>query len=84
MRLPLRWLGFLAEHRGDGGIRWWALYHRAQWQLALVYGLALTALAAGPSVLSQAAGTAVLAGALWGTACGEVTPGVWTQGSFCE
>ncbi|WP_405656888.1 hypothetical protein [Streptomyces sp. RK9] len=69
-RRALRLLRFLAEQRGDGGIRWWTLYRRAQWQLALVYGLVLTALAVGFSALSQAAGTAVVAGALWGTACG--------------
>ncbi|MEI5098256.1 hypothetical protein RB200_05845 [Streptomyces sp. PmtG] len=69
-RRAVRLLRFLAEHRGDGGIRWWTLYRRAQWQLALVYGLALTALATGLSAFSRAAGTAVLAGALWGMACG--------------
>lgn len=69
-RRALRLLRFLAEHRDDGGIRWWTLYRRAQFQLAVVYGLALTALAVGFSAFSQAAGTAVLAGALWGTACG--------------
>ncbi|WP_405794777.1 hypothetical protein [Streptomyces sp. NBC_01506] len=69
-RRALRLLRFLAEHPGDGGIRWWTLYRRAQWQLALVYGLLLTALVAGLALFSRAAGTAVLAGALWGTACG--------------
>ncbi|WP_210582771.1 hypothetical protein [Streptomyces sp. GESEQ-4] len=69
-RRAWRLLRFLAEHQDDGGIRWWTLYRRAQGQLALVYGLALTALATGLSALSQAAGTALLAGALWGTACG--------------
>ncbi|MFF2324848.1 MULTISPECIES: hypothetical protein [unclassified Streptomyces] len=69
-RRAVRLLRFLAEHQGGGGIRWWTLYRRAQWQLALIYGLVLTTLATGLSTLSRAAGTAVLAGALWGTACG--------------
>ncbi|MEU5364695.1 hypothetical protein ABZ354_14605 [Streptomyces sp. NPDC005925] len=69
-RRALRLLRFLAEQPGDGGIQWWMLYRRAQWQLALFYGLLLTALTTGLSWLSRTAGTAALAGALWGTVCG--------------
>ncbi|MFF3264741.1 hypothetical protein ACFYWO_36910 [Streptomyces sp. NPDC002932] len=69
-RRALRLLRFLAESRGDGGIQWWTLCRRAQWPLALACVLAMSTAATGLTVLSQAAGTAVLAGALWGTACG--------------
>ncbi len=70
-RRTLRWLRFLAESRGDGVVQWWWLHRCAQPQLAVVYGVALTALTAGVSAVSRAAGTGLLAGVLWGTACGS-------------
>jgi DNA polymerase III delta prime subunit len=69
-RRALRLLRFLAQEGDVHGIRWWTLYRRTQGQLALVYGLTLTGLTVSLSTWSQAAGTAVPIGAVWGTVCG--------------
>ncbi len=67
-----RWLRFLAaqSHQDDDAIRWWQLHRRHQFLLIAVYGALFAFLAGAAADLSRELGTALVAGGLWGAACG--------------
>lgn len=67
-----RWLRFLAaqSHQDDDAIRWWHLHRRYQFVLIGLYGGIFALLAGAAAKLSPMLGTALVAGSLWGVACG--------------
>ncbi|MFF4021173.1 hypothetical protein [Streptomyces sp. NPDC001843] len=67
-----RWLRFLAaqSQQDDDAIRWWQLHRRYQFVLIAVYGALFVCIAGATAGLSRELGTALIAGGLWGAACG--------------